>query len=123
VSVDDPRNASLVFVTWYSSGLRVFDVRDPAHPKEVAYLNPPVGADAGVSHDSSTTYTRWLPRKGQVWFGSGVRGFNVAELAPSVRPTRGGRWSVPAGHQVAPPRPLDLQTFLKMKGIRWACTL
>jgi hypothetical protein len=123
VSVDDPRNASLVFITWYSSGLRVFDVRDPAHPKEVAYLNPPVGPDAGVSHDSSTTYTRWVPEKGQVWFGSGVRGFNVAELAPSVRPTKGGRWSVPAGHRVAPARPLDLQTFLALKGIRWACTL
>ncbi|HUR13324.1 MAG TPA: hypothetical protein VM097_02395 [Mycobacteriales bacterium] len=123
VSVDDPTNASLAFVTWYSSGLRVFDVRDPAHPKEVAYLNPAVGSEAGVSHDSATTYTRWLPEKGQMWFGSGVRGFTVAELSPTVRPRRGGRWSVPAGHQVAPPRALDLQSYLAMKGIRWACSL
>ncbi len=126
VSVDDPANASLAFVTWYSSGLRVFDVRDPAHPREVAYLNPPVGPDAGVSHDSSTTYTRYLPRTGQVWFGSAVRGFVVAELAPALRPlAKGGSrsWSVPAGLSVAVPRSLDLQTYLALRGVKWACSL
>lgn len=124
ISVDDPRDASLVFVTWYSSGLRVFDIRDPAHPKEVAYLNPPVGPDAGVSHDSATTYVRYLPRTGQVWFGTGVRGFVVAELAPSLRPGRGPkRWSVPAGLRVASARPLDLQSYLELRGVKWACSL
>ena len=43
VGVDDPNDASLLFVTWYASGLRVFDIRDPQHPREVAYYNPPVG--------------------------------------------------------------------------------
>ena len=124
ISVDDPQNASLVFVTWYSSGLRVFDVRDPKHPREVAYLNPAVGAGSNVSHDSATTYVRYLPRTGQVWFGTGVRGFVVAELAPSLRPGPGAkRWSVPAGLAMPQPRPLDLQAYLSFKGIKWACSL
>lgn len=124
VSVDDPLDASLVFITWYSSGLRVFDVRDPQHPREVAYLNPAVGAGSNVSHDSSTTYVRYLRRTGQVWWGSAVRGFNVAELAPALRPPGStGRWSVPAGFRVADPRPVDLATLLSWRGTRWACTL
>ena len=122
ISVDDPANASLVFVTWYSSGLRVFDIRDPKHPREVAYLNPGVGAESNVAHDSATTYIRYLPKTGQVWFGTGVRGFVVAELAPNLRPGAGSKkWSVPAGLTMAAPRPLDLQTFLSFKGKRWAC--
>lgn len=40
VSVDDPSDASLAFFTWYSSGLRVFDIRDPHNPREVAELAP-----------------------------------------------------------------------------------
>jgi hypothetical protein len=126
ISVDDPSNARLVFVTWYSSGLRVFDVHDPAHPREVAYLNPPVGAESDVPHDSATTYVRYLPRTGQVWFGTGVRGFVVAELAPALRPSAPGgsrTWSVGPGIRMPVPRPFDLQTYLSFKGTRWACTL
>jgi hypothetical protein len=124
ISVDDPSNASLVFVTWYSSGLRVFDVRDPRHPREVAYLNPAVGAESNVAHDSATTYIRYLPKTGQVWFGTGVRGFVVAELAPALRPGTGSkRWSVPAGLTMPVPRPLDVATYLSFKGERWACSL
>ncbi len=99
ISVDNPRDASLVFITWYSSGLRVFDIRDPRHPREVAYYNPPVGPEAEVTHDSSGTYVRYLPATGHVWFGSGVNGFTVVELDPRLRPATPGvrvsrRWSV-----------------------------
>jgi hypothetical protein len=126
ISVDDPGNASLVFITWYSSGLRVFDIRDPAHPREVGYLNPAVGPEAEVTHDSATTYVRYLPRTGQVWFGTGVRGFVVAELAPALRPpVRGGSrvWSVPTGRRLPTVRPLDLRTYLGFKGSKWACSV
>jgi hypothetical protein len=126
ISVDNPNNAHLAFFTWYSSGLRVFDIHDPKHPREVAYLNPPVGAQSNVAHDSATTYVRYLPRSGQVWFGTGVRGFVVAELAPSLRPQAAGMsrsWSVPAGVALPQPRPLDLAEYLSYKGVRWACTI
>jgi hypothetical protein len=124
ISVDDPSDAHLAFITWYSSGLRVFDIHDPAHPREVAYLNPAVGASSNVSHDSSTTYVRYLASTGQIWFGSAVRGFVVAELAPALRPRGGSRtWSVGADHVVADAPALDLQRYLSLKGVRWACTL
>ena|SRR5688572_27155631 len=101
VGVDDPNDASLLFVTWYASGLRVFDIRDPRHPREVAYYNPPVGEGASRTHDWSTTHPRYDPRTGQVWFGSKVNGFNVVELHPSLRPRKKGQpisagWSVAA---------------------------
>ena len=93
LSVDDTDHAGLAFYTWYGSGLRVFDISDPANPREVAYYNPPVvGSDR--THDSSTTYPRYVRSKGQIWFGSRVNGLNVVELDPALRPG-GGRWSVP----------------------------
>lgn len=39
-SVDNPRATTVVACTWIGSGLRVFDVRDVLHPREIAYYNP-----------------------------------------------------------------------------------
>ena len=104
----DPTDASLLFVTWYASGLRVFDIRNPKSPREVAYFNPAVGAGASRTHDWSTSYPRYMKETGQIWFGSRVTGFNVVELDPRLRPHyRGVRvsdaWSVapPAAPAVA----------------------
>jgi hypothetical protein len=86
ISVDDPAAASLAFISWYSSGLRVFDVRDPTHPVEVAYFNPAVGAGSGRSHDSTTAYPRYRSETGEVWIGSGVNALSILELDASLRP-------------------------------------
>jgi hypothetical protein len=88
ISVDDPAAASLAFISWYSSGLRVFDVRDPTHPVEVAYFNPAVGADSGRSHDSTTAYPRYRSETGEVWIGSGVNALSILELDASLRRER-----------------------------------
>ena len=100
VGVDNPDDAKLLFVTWYAAGLRVFDISDPRRPREVAYYNPPVGEGASRTHDWSTTYPRYEPETGQIWFGSKVNGFNVVELHPALRPGRKGEqergWSVEA---------------------------
>jgi hypothetical protein len=113
VTVDDPEDATLAFVSWYSAGLRVFDIRDPAHPVEIAYFNPPVGTAGTQLHDSTTTYPRYLPESGQIWVGSGVNAFWVVELDPRLRPEalRGvppERWS--AGATTRGPAPALLQT-------------
>jgi hypothetical protein len=99
LSVDDPHDAKLLFVSWYSSGLRVFDISDPLRPREVAYYNPPVGEGASRTHDWSTTYPRYDPKTGLIWFGSKVNGFNIVELHPALRPAQQGQlvsraWSV-----------------------------
>jgi hypothetical protein len=98
VSVDDPDDATLAFFSWYAAGLRVFDIRDPAHPVEVAYFNPPVGRGSALPHDSTTTYPRYVSETGQIWVGSGVNAFWIVELDPRLRPEalRGAppaRWS------------------------------
>jgi hypothetical protein len=96
LSVDDPNDAHLAFYTWYGSGLRVFDIHDVSNVHEVAYYNPPVGAGSSRTHDWSTTYPRYVPSTGQIWFGSRVNGLNVVELAPELRPGGpGAGWSVP----------------------------
>lgn len=94
VGVDDDQRTTKVFYTYYTGGVRVFDVRDPAHPKEIAYYHPPPAATtvhrpttngvAGDSHtpgwDSATSDVRYLPDKRQLWFVSIAGGFQVLEL-------------------------------------------
>lgn len=36
----------IAWLAWYGDGLRAFDVRDPAHPREVGYFMPPQAAGA-----------------------------------------------------------------------------
>ena len=35
----------ILFVTWFSAGLRALDVRNPYEPKEIAYYIPAITAD------------------------------------------------------------------------------
>jgi hypothetical protein len=46
-SVDNKRNATTLACGYFNSGIRVFDIRNPARPKEIAYFNP-----AGVTTPS-----------------------------------------------------------------------
>jgi hypothetical protein len=40
-SVDNKQDATTLVCGYFESGIRVFDIRDPAYPKEIAYFNPP----------------------------------------------------------------------------------
>lgn len=74
--------------TFIQSGLRLIDIRDPHHPKEVAYFNAPGGGFAtspcsptGTCAMSSVAF---VPERSELWYSDGNRGFYV------VRVTNGG---------------------------------
>ncbi|HVE68098.1 MAG TPA: hypothetical protein VNB64_05905 [Solirubrobacteraceae bacterium] len=92
--VDSFERTTRLFYTYYTGGLRVFDVRDPANPREIAYYHPPPpqstvhrptsNGRAGDSHtpgwDSATSDVRYVPNKRQLWFVSIAGGFQVLQL-------------------------------------------
>jgi hypothetical protein len=71
------------------SGLRVFDVRDPLHPREVAYANHPA-VDAADPASSGGGYAMsapaFDPQTRDVWYADGNTGFWVERLAASAWP-------------------------------------
>jgi len=51
-SVDNKTNTTTLACGYFNSGIRVFDIRNPAQPKEIAYFNPPgtILASPGSNH-------------------------------------------------------------------------
>ena len=55
-SVDNKQNATTLACGYFESGIRVFDIRNPQRPKEIAYYNPPaVTAPSPGSQNNRTT--------------------------------------------------------------------
>jgi hypothetical protein len=93
VGVDSEQDTRYVFYTYYTGGLRVFDVHDPAHPTEVGYYQPPptpgttylaaspFTPDAHSSVlDNTTSVVRFRPETGAIWLVSVNSGFQVLQL-------------------------------------------
>jgi hypothetical protein len=113
-TADDPVNTTAIACAWISSGVRVFDVRDPLHPREIAYYNPPANLDpesirGGAPYfdaliglrtkDSVSTQVRWIrdTRTGQqhLWFISGENGFQILRFT-------NGAYTPPVSADTAP---------------------
>jgi hypothetical protein len=84
--VDDPQDTTFVMASMWNAGLRIFDVRDPANPTEVAYFNPgDVDPTDGVRLDHAWGHVRYDRATGQIWFATADGGFWVVRLERQVR--------------------------------------
>jgi hypothetical protein len=75
---DDP---DVVVCNMMWSGLRVFDIRNPYQPKEIAYYNP-------GSATSGQLQPRFIPERGEIWVTWGNHGFHVLRLSSNVWPLK-----------------------------------
>jgi hypothetical protein len=102
-SANYERDGKLVACAYFEGGLRVFDIRDPLHPKEVAYYKPP--ARRSESHPGSLFFTPtgpgtsppdhtadsvitvpWFRNNGEeIWFTSEDNGFQVVRFSDRFR--------------------------------------
>ena len=74
--IDDPMNAKFAAVNFGDAGLRIFDIRDPMKPTEVAYFNHGVAIHAGVGYYDAAR---------RLIFFSDAGGFKVLQIEPQVR--------------------------------------
>ena len=74
--IDNPLNAKFAMVNFGSAGLRIFDIRQPASPHEVAYFNHGIPVHGGVGYYDAA--------RGLI-YAAGSGGFWVLEIEPQVR--------------------------------------
>src|SRR6185503_17942157 len=68
-AVPQRTDPGIVACSFILSGLRVFDIRDPFHPKEIAYFNPP--GDFGSSAEKTSfamSAPAFAPERGEIWY-------------------------------------------------------
>ena len=97
--VDHPENGKLLACASFEAGLRVFDIRDPVHPKEIAYYKPPArhtesrpgsvfaALTSAKDHttDAVVTFPRFRNEGEEIWFTSGDNGFQVVRFEDRFR--------------------------------------
>ncbi|HET7310901.1 MAG TPA: hypothetical protein VFJ17_06205 [Mycobacteriales bacterium] len=76
----------IVACSFIMSGLRVFDIRDVAHPKEIAYFNKPLMPGAGSLPTKAGSFAMSAPaydeKTHDIWYTDGNTGFYVVRLTP-----------------------------------------
>ena len=79
---------TIVACSMIISGLRIFDIRDPANPKEVAYFNAPVREHVAAGFFESSTWAMsspsFVPERKEIWYSDGFNGFFVVRVTNDV---------------------------------------
>ena len=99
-TVDKAENPKMLACAYLGAGLRVFDIRDPYHPREIAYYKPParrtaylpgsaLWADYGGrdrTTDRVQTKFRFRKHKGEthLWFVGQDNGFQIVRFTKSM---------------------------------------
>jgi hypothetical protein len=76
--------------TMILSGLRVFDIRDPFNPKEVAYFNGPILTPSGNPEWDPSSYAMsapaFVPARKEIWYSDGSTGFYALRVTNGAWP-------------------------------------
>ncbi len=86
----DPKIVACSFI---ASGLRLFDISDLVHPKEIGYyVAPPAprSENGYMASDFAMSKPAFAPERHEVWFTDGTSGFYVLRVADSVWPRDNG---------------------------------
>ena len=89
------REPGIVACSMIASGLRVFDIRDPKKPREIAYhVAPPstISATGGPTIDERSNWAMsqpaFAPERGEIWYSDGTSGFYALKVDNGVWPFR-----------------------------------
>lgn len=80
-------NPDIVACSMIVSGLRVFDIRDPAKPREIAYFNPPLTPRITPYLEASgyaMSSPSFVPERKEIWYSDVYSGFYVVRVTNGV---------------------------------------
>jgi hypothetical protein len=87
-SVPQRVEPGIVACSFIASGLRVFDIRDPYKPKELAYFTAPKAPSStgGDPSNYAMSAPAFAPSRGEIWYSDGNTGFYAVRVAKGVWP-------------------------------------
>jgi hypothetical protein len=80
-------NPPIVACSMIVSGLRIFDIRDPRNPREIAYFNAPVKPRITPVFEPSNwamSSPSFVPERKEIWYSDGYGGFYVVRVTNGV---------------------------------------
>ena len=86
-SVPHRRDPRITACSMILSGLRIFDLSDLRHPREVAYFNRPLATGAGAPNAvgaSAMSQPAWDVARRTIWYADGNSGFYAVRLTNGV---------------------------------------
>jgi hypothetical protein len=91
-NVPQRKDPGIVACSFILSGLRVFDIRDPEHPKEIAYFEAPPRPSPGLMEPTNYAMSSpsFAPERGEIWYSDGNSGFYALRVRKGVWPFKSG---------------------------------
>ncbi|HWL65021.1 MAG TPA: hypothetical protein VNP73_03515, partial [Actinomycetota bacterium] len=88
-SVPKREDPGIVACSFIVSGLRVFDITDPYHPKEIAYFNKaPEPNAAGPRGSYAMSGPAFAEKRREIWYSDGYSGFYNVKITNGVWPSK-----------------------------------
>ena len=83
-------NPTIAACSFIASGLRLFDISDVEHPKEIGYFVAPTNArfeNGGEASNFAMSQPAFVPERHEVWYTDGTSGFYALHVSDSVWPS------------------------------------